>query len=940
MTHAAPAARFAEPDTPLLERERELSAFERLVGARERDGSGVVVVQGPPGIGKSRLLAALRDRAASSGPRTLAASGSDLEREFPFGVVRQLFDPALASPGEREALLSDAAAPARTVFAATADSAHGDDDPSFSALHGLYWLVVNLSAESSLLLVVDDLHWCDRASLRFLAYLARRLEGVPVLIMVALRDADPVADPLLVAEVTEAPGAVRLTPKPLTETAVAELVGRALGGGPDAEFTRACAQATAGNPLLLRELLLSLADRGTAPHAANAGVVREIGPRAVSRTVLLRLRRLGEAAVAVARAVAVLGDQAALASVAALAELPEETAADATAALAGAEILRPGARLGFVHALVRDAVYHDLPLAERELQHDRAARLLLARGAPAEEVATHLLMAARRGEPWVVDTLREAAASARRRAAAESAVAYLRRALEEPPPADRRPALLRELGVAETLTFAPTAAEHLRQACDALSDPRERAQIAATLARVLVFTATAEEAVAVARRALAETPTELADERAALRALELVGAFFGVGPQEALTRLAEIWIEGDGPGARMLAATAAFGRALTGAPAGPCVELARQALAGGTLARADPAIFPILAIWVLVMADRNEALDALEVLRALAHRRGSLLALQAVDLWSGAALMWRGDLREAEAPLAAAHEHLAAWGIPRSSESYGPLAAITGVVRLQRGDIAGARELLEPKGSQPVPTDSYRTLLTGWAQVLLAESRHDEALTVTDDLAARFGPITNPAWAPWRSLKARALAGLGRTEEAKVLAREELQLAQAFGSPSLVGRSLRLLGALERDTDRLRDAVAILERSTAKLELAHALLEVGAALRRERRPTDAREPLRRALDVADRCGADELARQARTELYAAGGRPRRAALTGAESLTASERRIAKLAASGRSNKQIAQELYVTLKTVEVHLSNSYRKLGIRSRHELARALGA
>ena len=183
---------------------------------------------------------------------------------------------------------------------------------------------------------------------------------------------------------------------------------------------------------------------------------------------------------------------------------------------------------------------------------------------------------------------------------------------------------------------------------------------------------------------------------------------------------------------------------------------------------------------------------------------------------------------------------------------------------------------------------------------------------------------------------------MGRTDEALELASEELAHARRFGSPSVVGRALRVLGTLEREqgVEHLREGVEVLERSTAKLELAFALLALGTALRRGRTPTEAREPLRRALELADRCDAKPLAEQARAELYAAGGRPRRTALTGVESLTASERRVAGLAAEGRTNKEIAQALFVTLKTVELHLSHAYRKLGIRSRRGLSSVLGA
>lgn len=142
------------------------------------------------------------------------------------------------------------------------------------------------------------------------------------------------------------------------------------------------------------------------------------------------------------------------------------------------------------------------------------------------------------------------------------------------------------------------------------------------------------------------------------------------------------------------------------------------------------------------------------------------------------------------------------------------------------------------------------------------------------------------------------------------------------------------IGGLER----LREAVAVLEASPAKLELARALVDLGVALRHASERSAAREPLRRGLDLAHRCGATVLAGRARDELVVAGGRPRRLLLSGVDALTASERRVAQLAATGLSNREIAQALFVTTRTVEVHLTHAYRKLGIRTRQELPRVL--
>jgi DNA-binding NarL/FixJ family response regulator len=225
-------------------------------------------------------------------------------------------------------------------------------------------------------------------------------------------------------------------------------------------------------------------------------------------------------------------------------------------------------------------------------------------------------------------------------------------------------------------------------------------------------------------------------------------------------------------------------------------------------------------------------------------------------------------------------------------------------------------------------------------ELLLAEGKGEEALAAVDPYERLADWRVNPAWMPVHSLRARALEMLGRTDEARAELDQELDLARAWGAPGTIGRTLTLLGMTEREqgVERLEQAVASLEGSPARLELAKALAALGATLRRKRKQTEAREPLRRAFEIAERSGATALAASIRSELHASGVRPRGSALKGPAALTASERRVADLAAQGQTNKQIAQTLYVTPKTVEVHLSNAYRKLEISSRGELPEAL--
>jgi DNA-binding NarL/FixJ family response regulator len=935
--------REAGPAELLLERDRELESLRSVLQDAAGGGGRLALVEGPAGIGKSRLLAELRRVAREDGVRVLTARGSELEREFPFGVVRQLFEPPLTDGEARERWLAGAAAPARAIFeAGDARSSGMVSDATFAALHGLYWLTANVAADGPVLLSVDDLHWCDRPSLRFLAYLARRLEDMRALVGATLRGTDPGTDPALIAEIGHDPLTHSVRPGPLSGAAVAELVRARLGEDADERFCAACARVTGGNPLLLRQLLSSLEGDGVKPDAAHVDVVADIGPRAVSRTVLLRLARLPDDAVSVARAVAVLGESADLPAVAALAKIPEQQVADASGALARAEILGSGSPLGFVHPLVREAIYQELSAGQRELMHARAATVLREAGAQPDQVASHLLSMARRGQDWVVELLVEAARSAVRRSAPDSAVAYLTRALEEPPAPERRGEILLGLGISGTNTYAPLALEHLAEAYELLADPRQRASAAFLLARTLIFAGGAQDAAAFAQRALAELPPDPEDERKALEAVELISVHFGAIVPDAAERLERLRGEpvGDGPGAKMLAAGVAFSWMVDAGDAGAASELALKAIEGGTLLESDNGLFWMGAVLTLFIADRPEAEPVWEETVAQAHRNGSLFSRLSVSLWDGCFKLVQGELAVAEESLLSNLAMTGLYGI-NVPQAAAYTNSFLGGVRLEAGDPEGARRAMEgvliAGGDTADGTNFARRTMIG---IQLAEGNGEAALAAAEDLERHSTRSKNPRWVPWRSLKAQALAMLGRRDEAIALAEEEVELARGWGAPSGLGHSLRVLGQLRgrEGMEELAEAARLLELSNQRVERARAFAALGAELRRARRPTDARDPLRRALELAEQSGAHALAENVRSELYATGARPRTTALDGVESLTERELRVARLAAEGQTNRDIAQILYVTPKTVEVHLSNSYRKLGISSRRELPAAL--
>ena len=925
---------------PLVERELELETVERLLAGARAGSGGAVVVEGPAGIGKSSLLAAARTAAVDL--RVLSARGGELERELPFGIVRQLLESTVvaADAEEREALLAGAAALARPVlFPADPEAAA---EPSFSALHGLYWLAVNLADAQPLLVAVDDAHWADVDSLRWLMYLARRLEGVPLALVLTTRPAEAGPVQELLDELLLIPEIAILQPGGLSEQAIAMLAAQLLAAEPDPSFVSACRQATGGNPFLLIELFGELDRRGVAPSRENAGLAGQLSSQGVGRAVRARLRRLPPNCTALARAVAVLGDPAEPTLAAQLAGLVGDAASHAADALAEAVIFAPGRRRAFVHPLVRSSVYSELSSQERARLHEHAARLLTAAGAATDRIAVHLLATNPGGDAETVKTLRQAASDATRRGAPDVAVTYLRRALAEPPSSEVGPVLVHELGrAALSAGELRMAIEQLRQATRELADRRLRAEAANALGSALFLADRPDEAMADLTAVIDELPESEREQGLRLQATRWAAVRGGsVADWRRLQATEERFVVTSRTprtiGERLHVAVAAYEVARTGTAA-EARELALQALTEGRLLE-DPGaesggfwIAP--AVLFLAHADDDAARVSTEVIE-WAKQHGSLPAFSMAAQLRAYACMRRGLLAEAEVDAVSALEH------PRLPDLYGRVALVN--VMLARGKPTEAGEVFAQLEPEPAATGQIRYLQTR-ARIHAASQHADEAL---EDLFAcgrleQEWDIRTPAFGNWRTDAAPLLASLGRHDDARALAREELERCRAFGAPGPLGASLRTLGLVEQGDpgiELLGEAVAELERSPARLEHALALLELGAATRRAGRRADAREPLREALEQARACGADAVAARAHEELVTAGARPRRDPTESRSTLTASEVRVARMAADGMTNREIAQALFLTENTIETHLRSVFRKLEIHSRSQLARAL--
>jgi DNA-binding CsgD family transcriptional regulator len=929
----------------LLERESELRELEGLIGAVRRGGR-LMAIEGPPGIGKTALVAEAKKLARSAGLRVLGARGSELERSFSYGIVRQLFEPVLAfeSADERASLMAGAAALAAPVFDPAQVSTEPAADSPLATLHGLYWLTANLAERQPLMLAVDDLQWSDLASLRWLAYLLPRIEGLELVVVVGLRGAETSDDRPLVAQIVSDPLSMAIRPAALTREATTRLLRERVSAEAEDGFSVACHRETGGNPLLLRELAGAIAAAQIAPITDNAARVHEIAAHAGSRAVSRRLASLPQEAKSLAQAVAVLGDDADPRLAGALAGLEGRVASEAATALALADVLRPQASLTVMHPLVGAAVYETLAPADRERLHAGAARLLLDDGCDPERAAVHLLRSAPSGDAQVVAALCAAARQAGSRGASESAVAYLRRALAEPPQEAERAELLAELGSAEADVDGEAAIEHLRSARELIDAPSRRAQIALVLGRQLFFLHS-EEADAVYTGAIEELNGADPELEHLLEAGLIHACLFVPGRHDqARIRLDGVRdrIEGRTVGEKLLLSLLALHDAVSGASAAEVVPLARRALTEGELVRVDVSGAVVPLCQVLGMGDLDEVLVVFEDVLADAHRRGSTATYAAAKVFRAQTLLWRGDLTEAETESREALALADTWGA--TARFAGHATAFLADALMEQGRLDDAVASLARAESLP---ESAPRLYLRDSSSRLRILRGDLAGGVAELLdagrSAESVGSRNPALIAWRSPAALALLQLGERDQARQLAAEELELARAWGAPRAVGAALRVSGLAaggKRGLALLEQAVDALRDSPAKLEHAKARVEFGAALRRAGQRVRSREHLRRAAELASICSAAALAERAETELLATGARPRRIALSGVESLTPSERRVAEMAAQGPSNREIAQALFVTQRTVEVHLTSVYRKLDISSRSQLEAALGS
>jgi DNA-binding CsgD family transcriptional regulator len=875
--------------SPLLERGSAVAAA-RAAMEHAAGGVSVLVVCGEHGLGRTRLLDVVADEAATRGITVRSARADAADRETPFALLHALLGDL--APGLAEADADPVAVRRHLVARCIADARSAP----------VTWLV-------------DDVDHADAASLAFLAD-AAAAEASGLRLAVVVSALEPPA--ALTGEV------VRL--EPLSAQAVARL----LGGDPAASHEALA--VTGGNPLLLSELadLVALTGVSTA----------ELTPAEVARAAIVRLVALPVPAQMLARAVALFDGAVEPAHAAAVAGLEVADAVVAASDLRAAGLFADGARLAFAHELDRAAIADDAPADARAAGHAAAATVLTAARAPAARIAWHLRDVPPHGNPAAVAVLHEAG---RQRAAAgddAEAAALFARALAEPPADGEAARLLLDLGEIQVRLGSPAAERHLHAAIAALDDPQLLARAVSSIALQSVMQGPLPDAPAVAESVLADLVLRI-DPALSDRLVAKLLLTLGPGTlahAERLRRVASEGVRALGP----LTLVAWISVTLRNGerPAAELAGWAREAAQGvGAFWPQDAWELGTIA-GALSLTDRaDEAMAFID--RGLAsaranadrlHEAGALALRAREHLLRGRLAAAEADARGALAVEAVRHE--------RSPSAYMAEAVLVRTL-IWRGAVEEAATIVAPMPPAPpavagvgFPAVMVRLATgddTGAVKLLLAEGERLEA-----------AGVVNPTMARWRSTAVRPLLRLGEHARASTLAAEELVRARRFGSPLAIGWALSasgLAGGGPAGIEQLEAAEVAMREAGSHVYRAQVLLDLGAALRRANRRTDAREALSMAADLAQTHGAEPLVAASLEELRACGARPRRVMRSGVDALTPRERRVAELAADGLTNRAIAAQLFVTLHTVEMHLSNAYRKLEVTGRAELPRALG-
>ena len=898
-----------------------------------------MLLRGPAGIGKTKLLSTALDEleALSASVLTVTCTESGVTA---YAAVRALFEPLHPIEGGGPDLLGGSARLALPALVPVQNDPTSSVD-TYSVMHGLYWLVAGLATRGLVVLALDDLQWCDESSLRWLAFLLRRAEDLPLLVLVTQRTGPNGTSPEISAGICATLNCHSIDLEPLAEDAVAAFLESGFGVAPDTSFVTAALEITGGNPFLLGRVVNRLHDEVT-PDAEHVRMLESAGRAAVAGPLL---ERLPVDVIAVARAIAVLGNEE-LEMIAALACTQPGLARNAVRALRAHDLLEPS-RLDYTHDLIRAAVLDSVPPGELARLRERAAILLNDSGRPSEEVAVHLLPLDTPPQKWTVTVLQEAATAAESRGAPPAAARYLARALAvDQDDVAVLVRLSRALGQIEPASALP----HLEHALELVNDPRDRVPIATQYAMVSLSARNSRRAfdllteVSDALEAVSgpdPTPGDLA-LRTAIQSALLVS---GLDEKTLVTRVGERFSQftpppGDTAEQRGLLGVLSWLGTLQGRPAAEVAAQAGRALRIGA-GHSGWAVLGTLS--ALHLADQTEsALAGIAGVMAHAQSRGEAWTYVWCSTIRAMMHHFTGNLTDALSDAQYSYDVI---NQERWSAGLVMPQVVLATLLVRQDDAVAADQLLSgvsrPRLAEA--TNEYHWFLMAKARTRAALGDAEGALAALRTCGESLSDsgIGNPVLAPWWYESAELLAGLGRIADGEAVLDAVDLAVRRWGTPRALGMLETARGVLASgDTaiERLRSAVDLLADSPAKSEHAKAQYLLGCRLLRRGDAEGARERLRRSIDVSVLCRDKQQLALSLPALAAAGGRMRHGTDSPADALTGSERRVAERAAEGATNREIAESLFITQRTVEIHLTSVYRKLAIGGRPELGDAL--
>jgi DNA-binding CsgD family transcriptional regulator len=923
----------------LAERGKEIAVLEHALAGCLTGSGEVVVISGGVATGKTALLHSFAEHAAKAGALLRSAVASRAERTLPLGVVSQLLR-KLDLPGmtsERVGGLLDVG----VLGAIRTDAGPSDlgTETLPPALLALCDELLDLAASRPIAILIDDLQYADPLSLQWLQYLARRLGSVGLLLVIAECDHPRQVNAQFQAEIFRLPYCTRLSLRLLSPQGVADLLTERCGVRVSPRVASAYHALSGGNALLVRALVDD--QSGPAAPALAEPVVGDAYRRAVTTCLL----RSDPAVLQIAKALALLGDPSSSSLNGRLVGLSAQAADHSMRALAATGLVEAGL---FRHEEIRRAVLDAIPPEERSTLHGTAAWMLYEDGAASETVARHLIAIdsarlRRFNVPWRLRVLREVGQLALVGGEVKLAIACLRAANQVCEGDDDRVAIAVALSRAEWRIDPATIARNLPLLVSALQDGRLEGRQAIEPISYLLWFGRPEEAARALDR-LRETATEPDPDTAAdldTMRLGLSWCYPGFSDHRSQELTSPPISSVSSLGLRSkLRAVALLTEVLTGnteAAHDEALAGAEQVLHGVRLDQA--ALAPVAAtLAALVYADHQKNAAAW-CERLLAQTIGQQApAARAVCMAFQAVISLRlGDLPTAERLGISALKLVppASWGVMIGV----PLSALVAATTMM-GKHADAAAYL----NMPVPEAMFQTpaglhYLEARGLHHLADDRLHAALA-DFQLCGSLMPawrLDRPTIVPWRAHCAAATFRLGRSHEARELMHEQLSMLGRSNS-RVMGMSLRVLAEVsepERRPDLLRKAVNALQECGDRLELANALAALDRALRDDGRAGEAAVVRRRALGLAEECGAEPLRRVLLSDTGTRGPEPaEQGDAPSASTLTRSEWRVAALAAEGHTNRKIAEELYITVSTVEQHLTRAYRKLEVSSRADL------